>query len=139
MSVNKRIKKVLEDNRYSNSAFEKKNNLANGTVRKISVEKNFNPSYKVINAFALTFPTINLRWLITGEGEMYQQPAFSQEAAVYHPNGEVKQMEFKLNRMQKDMEVTSKGMRANKNKIRELERDLEKAIERLKMLEKSTV
>ena len=138
MSVNKRIKKVLEDNRYSNSAFEKQNNLANGTVRKISVEKNFNPSYKVLNAFAQTFPTINLRWLITGEGEMYQGPHLDGVTAVCHNNNEIKNLDFGINRIQKDLEVTSKGMRANKNKVRELERELEKAMERVKQLESIT-
>jgi predicted nucleic acid-binding Zn-ribbon protein len=68
---------------------------------------------------------------------MYELPQLNGSVAWYLKNGETGNLDFKFNRMYKDLEVASKGMRANKNKVRELERDLEKVSERLKQLEKT--
>lgn len=68
MSVKERLKKFIGFNGLSVREFERNCNLSNGTVN--GIRNNISP--KIRNMILEKYPTLNLLWLITGEGEMLQ-------------------------------------------------------------------
>jgi transcriptional regulator with XRE-family HTH domain len=66
-----RILKLLAEEKISASEFADKMGIQRSNVSHILNGRN-NPGYSFIQKILETFPLINPRWLITGEGSIYQ-------------------------------------------------------------------
>jgi hypothetical protein len=65
MNTYERIRQFLKVMGMTTHFFEKKVGLSNGYITNVK-----NPTQKVIEKIAVTFPELNFHWLITGEGDM---------------------------------------------------------------------
>jgi len=64
-----RIKKLLEHYHLSAGDFAKKIGVQKSSISHLLSGRN-KPSFAFMNKLSLNFPEVNLRWLITGEGNM---------------------------------------------------------------------
>ena len=67
-----RIHKLIDKEGISVRKFEQSINASNGLIRK-AITNNTDVQSKWIVEIARAYPTLNLNWLITGEGEMYKE------------------------------------------------------------------
>lgn len=73
MEVSERISLIIEHYNENKSTFSKRIGLTNTvTIGRLINEKR-NPSFDLLYRISKTFPEINTRWLLTGEGVMIQQ------------------------------------------------------------------
>ena len=72
MNVKDRIKKFIDHERLSISAFEKTIEVSNGYVNSISK----NIGIDKLNVIVEKYPQLSLEWLITGKGEMLKPSGF---------------------------------------------------------------
>lgn len=73
MEVSERISLIIEHYNENKSTFSKRIGLTNTvTIGRLINEKR-NPSFDLLHRISKTFPEINTRWLLTGEGVMIQQ------------------------------------------------------------------
>lgn len=71
MSINQRIRQVMEDQNLNINSFSKRIGMTNNvTIGNIVGNRVNKPSYEVIKMILSAFSTIDARWLITGEGQM---------------------------------------------------------------------
>lgn len=70
MSFGNRAREVVEKLGYNQKEFASFLSLNESRVSKVLSSKNM-PGYDMIEAICLRIPNINIRWLLTGEGEMY--------------------------------------------------------------------
>lgn len=66
MGIKDRLLEYISKSNLSVAEFEKKAGLSNGSVSKT----NNNMRKSTINSISLSFPNLNIDWLINGEGEM---------------------------------------------------------------------
>ena len=66
MNVKERIKRFIESEQISISAFEKAIDVSNGYINSISK----NIGVEKLNVILEKYPKLNIEWLITGKGEM---------------------------------------------------------------------
>jgi transcriptional regulator with XRE-family HTH domain len=70
-NIGERIKKLIESNGYTINSFAKFLGYGSSEkLRRVINEKDAYPSYTIIFDIAKKFETLNLKWLITGSGEM---------------------------------------------------------------------
>ncbi|BCI63118.1 XRE family transcriptional regulator [Coprobacter secundus] len=74
MDVRERISQIIEIKKLNKNSFSKKVGIQPQTLHHILKGRQTYPSYQVLEKIALTFTDINLRWLITGEGNMILPP-----------------------------------------------------------------
>ncbi|NME69038.1 S24 family peptidase [Flammeovirga aprica] len=82
-----RIKKFLDENNISISAFEKTIGTANGTIRN-ALKNKTEISSKYLSLISVHYPELDFNWLVTGEGKMIRdskKPVMTMEleAPVY--------------------------------------------------------
>ena len=70
LDIIERIFKVQEFYSLTQIVFAEKTNISQSFLSEIK-SKRSGPSVKLIIGIANAFPEINLRWLLTGEGEMF--------------------------------------------------------------------
>lgn len=68
-SINQRVKIFCKSQKITISAFEKKCGLSNGYVNGISRGIGSDK----LKTISLNFPMLNITWLLTGDGEMFNQ------------------------------------------------------------------
>lgn len=73
-----RVKVIIDKNRLSVSAFEKKVGLSNSSIQ-IALKRNSNLKDETLNSILSVYPDISPNWLLTGEGGMFRQPDFTSE------------------------------------------------------------
>ncbi|WP_271770400.1 hypothetical protein [Aquimarina algiphila] len=69
-SVSSRIELVMQYYNFNYTSFSKKLKLTNNVTIGRLIKENRNPSFDILNRIAVTFPEINCKWLLTGEGNM---------------------------------------------------------------------
>lgn len=73
MSVNQRIKALIEELNFNANSFSKEIGLANNaTISKI-VRGAGLPSYSTLEKIKEAFPQVNMNWVIADEGEMLME------------------------------------------------------------------
>jgi transcriptional regulator with XRE-family HTH domain len=70
--IQERIIKIIEAEGINRSNFSKKISIMPQTLHNIVSGRRTNPSYDIINSILKAYPNISARWLITGEGSMYE-------------------------------------------------------------------
>lgn len=73
MSVASRVKQIIESQGCNKSDFADKIGIDRTTIAHM-IKNDSYPRSNVLTAIAVNFPTINTRWLLTGEGEMWLKP-----------------------------------------------------------------
>lgn len=68
-SVTQRVRHIIQHYNLNPNSFSKKIGATTSTINSM-LEKDTNPSVETINKIINVFPSINLKWLIKGEGEM---------------------------------------------------------------------
>ncbi len=81
VSVNQRIRTVLQNNNLSITAFCKELSLPQTTINK-QINGDSKLSFDTIKAFLTRFPDISADWLINGNGEMLSTAATATEPAM---------------------------------------------------------
>lgn len=86
-TIKQRIKQFCNEIGISVKAFEEHSNLSNGYVNGIS--KSIGD--EKLKTISLSFPQLNITWLLTGEGEMLKEPV-GDEAEAEPTLGELARM-----------------------------------------------
>ncbi|WP_407324246.1 hypothetical protein R5O24_07595 [Tenacibaculum maritimum] len=69
--INKRFEDLLEALGENKNSFSKKMGQANNsTIGKI-VNGDRQPSYLILNKISVAFPNVNINWLVSGKGNMF--------------------------------------------------------------------
>jgi len=68
--VKERIKAILSDNRYTVNSLSKEVEMTQRSLNR-QINEDAAVSYELISTIFNKFPNISLKWLISGEGEMY--------------------------------------------------------------------
>jgi DNA-binding Xre family transcriptional regulator len=74
MNIVKRITQFCDHKGVSKNEFSSQMGLSNSYMSKMMGPKNSSVGSKIIEKIVRAYPEINLRWLITGEGEMLIDP-----------------------------------------------------------------
>jgi len=69
-TINQRIAKIAEDLKYYPAAFAKHINVPRQKVSNV-LEGKFEPKADILISISKSFPKLNTRWLLTGEGNMW--------------------------------------------------------------------
>jgi len=72
-TISERIKFIISELGYNINSFSKLINISNNVTIGRIVNENRNPSYDVLAKIIRTLGSLNARWLITGEGEMFEK------------------------------------------------------------------
>ena len=80
ISVNDRIKLIFNNLKEKQQSFAKKVGVSQSFLSKVLRGECKAPT-DMLNGILKTYPNINARWLITGEGSMYQQPQAESQSA----------------------------------------------------------
>ena len=75
MSINKKIKELIDKENLSISAFEKKIGAGNNSIGTL-LNKNSNISGVVLSKILKSYPNLNLNWLFKNQGEMFEEVKF---------------------------------------------------------------
>lgn len=88
--VNQRIKLLIEDMNLDESAFSIQTNVIKQTINNITHGK-FRPKSETLIRIAESIPGLNIRWLLTGEGKMWerQKNIVSEPTAEYYSNKKI--------------------------------------------------
>ncbi|SEC44614.1 hypothetical protein SAMN04489761_3014 [Tenacibaculum sp. MAR_2009_124] len=70
MVISERIKLIIDYLGENKSTFSKKIGLTNNVTIGRIVNEGRNPSYEVLKKICETYPNIDTKWLLTGEGSM---------------------------------------------------------------------
>ena len=71
MDIKDRLKLIMDDKGLNNGEFAKEIGVVQSTISNIFGSRGTNPSMDVILRFHKRYPTVNLEWLLAGEGDMY--------------------------------------------------------------------
>ena len=74
--MNTRLLKFLESENISQAQFADTIGVARASISHLVSGRN-KPGYDFIERMALSYPSLNLEWLITGKGKMYKTEADS--------------------------------------------------------------
>ena len=74
-SIHDRFKALIDALRLNTNQLAKELDYERATKLYNIVNKSGNPSYDILKDMATRFPTINVRWLLTGEGDMFLRNA----------------------------------------------------------------
>ena len=85
--MNDRLVKFLEAENISQSQFADSIGVARASVSHILSGRN-KPGFEFIERTARRYPALNLEWLITGKGRMYNAIADSQDDMILFPDGD---------------------------------------------------
>ena len=72
--MNKRLLQFLSAENISQAQLADTINVARASVSHIIAGRN-KPGFDFIESMALHYPSLNLEWLVTGKGKMYNSPA----------------------------------------------------------------
>jgi transcriptional regulator with XRE-family HTH domain len=75
MSINQKIKQLIDKENLSISAFEKKIGAGNNSIGTL-LNKNSNISGVVLSKILEAYPNLSLDWFFKDEGEMFAKPKF---------------------------------------------------------------
>lgn len=105
MTINQRIKKLRQELGQSQAAFAKNLCLSNGYFAAIEIESR-KASERVVKLISRTY-NINEDWLLTGQGDMYQNPAGAGTEQMMKTFRELKPQyqEYMLSLVEKLMQV----------------------------------
>lgn len=81
MSIKARLKKFLLDNKINKLEFYKSIHVANGYLDKDSAVNS-----DVLAEIITTYPQLNIKWLLLGQGSMYIESKEDRIAKNYHVN-----------------------------------------------------
>ena len=73
-TMNTRLKQFLSAENISQSAFADTIKVVRASVSHVLSGRN-NPSYEFIRAIMLSYPHLNMEWLLAGKGKMYKEAA----------------------------------------------------------------
>jgi len=74
MSISERIELIIKELHFGNKrAFSRTAGISTSVTENIVGKRQGNPSFDVLERIALSHPTVNKEWLLTGEGEMLKQ------------------------------------------------------------------
>ena len=73
MNLNKRFMSFIETTGEKPTRFAKKIGISPGYMSDIKNEKK-TPGIEVLNKLLSVYPNLNINWLLTGKGEMYNKP-----------------------------------------------------------------
>jgi len=79
--MKERILKLIEEEKITAAEFADRIGVQRSNVSHILNGRN-NPGYTFIQKIIETFPTINSRWLLTGEGNMYEGKGYPSENLI---------------------------------------------------------
>lgn len=78
--MNTRLKQFLAAENISQSQFADTIKVVRASVSHVLSGRN-NPSYEFIRAIMLSYPNLNMEWLLVGKGRMYKESASTLPAA----------------------------------------------------------
>lgn len=85
--MNTRLKQFLAAENISQSQFADTIKVVRASVSHVLSGRN-NPSYEFIRAIMLSYPHLNMEWLMIGKGRMYKEtPAATPAAPAPEPSG----------------------------------------------------
>lgn len=79
-SMNTRLKQFLAAENISQSQFADTIKVVRASVSHVLSGRN-NPSYEFIRAIMLSYPNLNMEWLLVGKGKMYKESTSTLPAA----------------------------------------------------------
>ena len=82
--MNTRLKQFLAAENISQSQFADTIRVVRASVSHVLSGRN-NPSYEFIRAIMLSYPHLNMEWLLVGKGKMYKEAAPIQTLPVPEP------------------------------------------------------
>lgn len=88
-----RVKKFIDYQEMSISAFEKAVGLSNNSIQ-IAIKRNANLKDETLNSILNKYPEIDARWLLTGKGEMFGVAEKEKDPVELEPF--LKRMDMKL-------------------------------------------
>lgn len=115
-NINARLKEVIEKTGYSIIDFSKKIDISRQTLYYI-LNKDAKPGFEVINGMAINLPWLNLRWLITGEGNMNLETELRINEELRH---EVDQLRERLETYQAKIEGMEAARERKEKMLEEL-------------------
>lgn len=83
MTIGKRFALILKEKGVTQKSFSERIGYREQSISKLIKGQTQSPRADLIVQVAISFPDVNLRWLLIGEGEMY----------IGHPNNENLQIE----------------------------------------------
>lgn len=113
MSVNQRVKEFLESEALSQKEFCQKTGYSENNLSNFLTGKTKLPRIDLLEAIAIHFPHVNLKWILTGEGEM------SENRAVSGTKAPPKKEEFSI----KEKEILYQLLLS---KVKEMAREIER-------------
>lgn len=76
MTVNQRIKYLINELGYNNNSFSKAIGMSNNvTIGNIVSNRGNKPSFDVLERILQKFDSVNAEWLILGKGEPFKSPS----------------------------------------------------------------
>jgi transcriptional regulator with XRE-family HTH domain len=81
MLISKRIELILKQNDLTSSAFADRIGVQRSNISHILSGRN-KPGLDLLEKIIVNFPAINAKWLLTGEGELNNQPSVGNSKSV---------------------------------------------------------
>lgn len=105
MEIADRIRLIIQNKNLKVPSFAKKIGVGDQTIRGVVVQKRNKPGLDVLSKIIETFPEINAKWLITGNGEMLQNaPATEKNFDSLEPFIQyLKEKDAKIENLTKDL------------------------------------
>lgn len=82
--MNRRLLQFLQAENLTQTQFADTLSVARGSVSHILAGRN-KPGYDFLESLLLHYPRLNLKWLLTGKGSMYTDPASGSTSALPFP------------------------------------------------------
>ncbi len=86
MAIKDRLKLIMDDKGLNNGEFAKEIGVVQSTISNIFGARGTNPSTDVLLRLHKRYPNINLEWLLTGEGAMYNDGTPEPDATSLCPD-----------------------------------------------------
>ena len=74
-TVNTRLAAFIDSLGITNNAFSKRVGVVPSMIGNITGGRQGKPSYELLEKIAMTHPTLNIEWLVRGEGQMLRGEA----------------------------------------------------------------
>lgn len=75
MSLRERVKFLLQQTKLSQADFENRSGYSRAVMSNFLTGKTDKPRIDLLEAMKQVFPNLNLNWLITGKGDIWDGPA----------------------------------------------------------------
>lgn len=100
-TINERFTQMIAALGFTRNAFARKIGVASAQVYNIIGSRNAPggrnaPSFDMLSKIAITFPGVNMKWLITGEGQVLLPEAGQNDGGI-DMMGKIKILEDKIN------------------------------------------